>query len=361
MINRKQVLAIVCVHESFKENDQYQELYAAPRYMHITQEGPEDSFFGIFPVAEEEDTSLIERSSILPSEVQGVLHAAPTDEDIALFRGQGIMVDDDNEPAPENQLNVNDTTNSVFGDWDHFTGICPRKMEAIPNTSPQMMHFSLDAVVKPMKLQLFELLFPKNFIFETILPAINERIEGNEVIYLEFLQWLRIWFTIATCQGFSRNEFWLTMPLTGTPDQMGALYRFNNIMSRYWFDAILRNIDYNLDEPPTFIDCFWEVRDLIKCWNDNMDEQFSPSWILCLDESMSISTNEYTCPGYMFVPRKPHPFGNKYHTICCCISGVLYRVELVEGKDRPPEHGAQEYLDLGKTVGLLLHVTKHFM
>ena len=163
-INRKQVLAIVCIHESFKENDQYQELYAAPRYMHITQEGPEDSFFGIVPVAVQEDTSLVEGTSTLPSEVQGALCASPTDEDIALVRGQGIMVDDDNDPAPENQPNVNETTSSVFGDWDHFTGICPRKMEAITNTSPRMTHFSLDAVVKPTKLQLFELLFPKKFI-----------------------------------------------------------------------------------------------------------------------------------------------------------------------------------------------------
>ena len=357
-INRKQVLAIVCIHESFKENDQYQELYAAPRYMHITQEGPEDSFFGIVPVAVQEDTSLVEGTSTLPSEVQGALRASPTDEDIALVRGQGIMVDDDNEPAPENEPTVNETTNSVFGDWDHFTGICPRKMEAIPNTSPRMIHFSLDAVVKPTKLQLFELLFPKKFIFETILPAINDRIEGNAVMFREFLQWLGIWFTMATCQGFSRNKFWSTMPLTGTPDQMGAPYRFNNIMSRYRFDAILRNIRYNMDEPPTFRDRFWEVRDLIKCWNDNMDEQFSSSWNSCLDESMSIWTNEYTCPGYMFVPRKPHPFGNEYHTICCCISGVLYRVELVEGKDRPPERGPEQYSDLGKTVGLLLRVTK---
>ena len=135
-INWKQVLAIVCMHELFKQNDQYQELYVDPRYMHITQEGPEDSFFGVSPVAVEEDTSLIEGSSTLPSEVQGAPRAAPTDEDIALVRGQGIMVDDDNEPAPENQPNVNDTTNSVFDDWDHFTGICPWKMEAIPNTSP---------------------------------------------------------------------------------------------------------------------------------------------------------------------------------------------------------------------------------
>ena len=64
--------------------------------MHITQEGPEDSFFGIVPVAEEEDTSLVEGSSILPSGVQGALRAAPTDEYIALVRGQGLMVDNDN-------------------------------------------------------------------------------------------------------------------------------------------------------------------------------------------------------------------------------------------------------------------------
>ena len=111
--------------------------------MQITQEGPEDSFFGIVPIAVEEDTSLVKGSSTLPSEVQSALHAAPMDEDIALVRGQGIMVDNDNEPALETQPNVNDTTCSVFGDWDHFTWIFLQEMEAIPNTSPRMIHFSL--------------------------------------------------------------------------------------------------------------------------------------------------------------------------------------------------------------------------
>ena len=46
--------------------------------MHITQECPEDSFFGIVPVAVE-DTSLVEGTSTLPSEVQGALRASPTD------------------------------------------------------------------------------------------------------------------------------------------------------------------------------------------------------------------------------------------------------------------------------------------
>ena len=50
-------------------------------------------------------------------------------------------------------------------------------------------------------------------------------------------------------------------------------------------------------------------------WNDNMLMNFSPSWINCIDESMSKWVNEYTCPGFMFVPRKPWPFGNEYEMI----------------------------------------------
>jgi len=62
----------------------------------------------------------------------------------------------------------------------------------------------------------------------------------------------------------------------------------------------------------------------------------------------------------MFVPRKPWPLGNEWHTICCGTSGVMYAIELVEGKDRPHEMGPKEFDDFGgKTVGLLVRLTKH--
>ena len=70
-------------------------------------------------------------------------------------------------------------------------------------------------------------------------------------------------------------------------------------------------------------------------WNKNMAQQFTPSWVSCLDESMSPWTNKYTCPGWMFVPRKPHPFANEYHSVCCSMSGIMWGLELVEGKDAP--------------------------
>lgn len=89
-----------------------------------------------------------------------------------------------------------------------------------------------------------------------------------------------------------------------------------------------------------------------------MADFFSPSWISCLDESMSPWTSRWTCPGWMFVPRKPHPSGNEYHTIACGLSGILWHMEMVEGKDQPPEILRKEFDEMGKTVGLLLQVTR---
>ena len=72
---------------------------------------------------------------------------------------------------------------------------------------------------------------------------------------------------------------------------------------------------------------------------------------------MSIWFNRFTCPGWTFVPRKPHPFGNEYHSICCGKSGIMYAVEIVEGKDHPKER-SDETNKNGKTVGLLLRLTR---
>eukprot|EP00549_Striatella_unipunctata_P014958 CAMPEP_0118686010 /NCGR_PEP_ID=MMETSP0800-20121206/7574_1 /TAXON_ID=210618 ORGANISM="Striatella unipunctata, Strain CCMP2910" /NCGR_SAMPLE_ID=MMETSP0800 /ASSEMBLY_ACC=CAM_ASM_000638 /LENGTH=65 /DNA_ID=CAMNT_0006583005 /DNA_START=339 /DNA_END=532 /DNA_ORIENTATION=+ len=60
---------------------------------------------------------------------------------------------------------------------------------------------------------------------------------------------------------------------------------------------------------------------------------FTPGWMTCLDESMSPWISKFTCPGFMFVPRKPHPFGNEWHTIECGISGIIFQLEPVKGKD----------------------------
>ena len=54
--------------------------------------------------------------------------------------------------------------------------------------------------------------------------------------------------------------------------------------------------------------------------------------------------------------RKPHPFGNERHTISCALTTILWRAQIVEGKDRPAQLGDKKWAELGKTVGLMLRM-----
>ena len=87
--------------------------------------------------------------------------------------------------------------------------------------------------------------------------------------------------------------------------------------------------------PPPYIDKCWEVHQMIEAWSSNMKQAFATGYMNCLDESMSVWTNKFTCPGFMFVLQKPWPFGNEHHPVCCCLCGIMCGIELVEGKDHP--------------------------
>ena len=66
----------------------------------------------------------------------------------------------------------------------------------------------------------------------------------------------------------------------------------------------------------------------------------------------------------MFVPRKPHPFGNEYHTIADGDQGkaIMWRVKIQEGKDRPMNGNTPCYPTpfemYSTTAKLMLEMTK---
>ena len=135
---------------------------------------------------------------------------------------------------------------------------------------------------------------------------------------------------MGTIVGPQRHDFWSVAPITAFS---GAPLRLGVWMSRKHFDDILSALQFTSDNPPAFVDMFWEVCAMITAWNSNMNQQFSPGYANCLDVSMSVWTNQFTCPGFMFVPCKPWPFGNEYHSVCCCLSGIMWGIDLMEGKD----------------------------
>ena len=60
----------------------------------------------------------------------------------------------------------------------------------------------------------------------------------------------------------------------------------------------------------------------------------------------------------MFIKRKPWPFINDYHSVCCEETGVIWSIELVEGKDRPHQRGPKKFDNIGATVGLLVKMSR---
>ena len=75
---------------------------------------------------------------------------------------------------------------------------------------------------------------------------------------------------------------------------------------------------------------------MVEAWDLNMSEEFNPSCINVLDKSMMDLFNKYA-PIFMCVGRKPHPFGNERHAICCGLMSILLRSQIVEGKDHPQQ------------------------
>ena len=95
---------------------------------------------------------------------------------------------------------------------------------------------------------------------------------------------------------------------------------------------------YTNKTPPPFLDRFHDVREMIDAFNSHYADYYVPSWLSCLDESMNSWLDKF-CPGFMSVPRKPHPLGNEYHSIADGDDGkaIMWRIKLQEGKDRPKD------------------------
>ena len=69
------------------------------------------------------------------------------------------MVDDDNEPAPENQPNPNETADDIFSGWTH-SGICHCQSSVHHNMKPEWKFWrGAEADLEPSNIDLFLGLF----------------------------------------------------------------------------------------------------------------------------------------------------------------------------------------------------------
>ena len=339
-VTRKDQLCVIVHHDNFKTTeDVFIELHAVKCYFKVTEEGDQDLFFNAVVEGGEEQAVPQIR---LPEVMDEALNGQSTDNNTSEALKRHFKVDDDNEPAPENVRQPTDPRERVLQtEWGQ-NGLYYRKLNNIGDHHAHL-NFLADPTSSQYYVQLFEGLFSKQLL-QVIIKKVNENLEGDSLTYGEFLRWIGIWILMSTVDGADQRAFWSTKnvdPFHGAP------FHVTPFMSQCRFENILTNLGYTEEAPPTYRDCFWEVRRMLDIWNKNMGTNFSLSWINCIDESMSKWDNEFSCPGFMFVPQKPWLFGNEYHDAGCADSDIIWSLDLREGKYHPTTLGKKEFDELG--------------
>jgi hypothetical protein len=359
-IDRKGRIVIVVKHPTFGESL----IYCAERYAKVKVEGEPDGFFDKktdLPIIANAPTfSIGDLDKPIDTSVIDKMGRSTRSEDIALARSQGLDVDDDNEPAPENipaaGARIDNTTNLHGQEWG-WAGTCHRKSKHHTDIDPQILNYSRSDLCTQTKLDMFLLFFPLNYTENVIVKETSRTLVGqalNPLSMGEFVRFLGCIFFMSCFSGVDRRDFFSSDPITLAT---GAPYRLTQFMPGYRFEQIMSCLTITTSTPDD-TDRFWEMRSLISEWNKNMQKMYIPSWVSCLDESMSIWNMRWTCPGYVFCPRKPHPVGNEYHTIADGVTTILYAAEIVMGKDKPDDFESQYEREEGKTSSLLARLTR---
>lgn len=350
----KTFIGVFFAHPSLEGHD----VYTAQRFAVVKSEGDPSEFF---------ETEAAPAPDIDPDadafqeeDDQDPATANPTNraEDIALIRGQGFDVDDDNEPAPENIPDANAANEGLYETQSWGLDSHVDQMASNGFSKPPGFHHGFNPKTASY-FDLFKVFFPWVWFSTVLLPMTNANAK-TAISLGELIRYLGLWIRMSSVGGgFSKEDFWT--PGAYDEENNPCPYNFRKYMSLKRFDQITAALMFTDRPKPTFVDRFWQVRQMIEEWNKNMADKFYAGWAICLDESMSIWHNRWTCPGWVFCPRKPHDKGNEYHSACCALSGIMFVIEMVEGKDKPAARGAPKYeAEYGKTGGLLLRMLESY-
>ena len=114
---------------------------------------------------------------------------------------QGIVVDDDNEPAPENAKPPPQATIPV-GEWMTST-ICPRREVKCSNHNGSWKRFAWTVVREMIKLAQFRMGFPEQRVKDVVILAANKEINGDPLTLSEFYTYLGCHFFMSCFGGIS--------------------------------------------------------------------------------------------------------------------------------------------------------------
>lgn len=180
------------------------EFYAAERNVIIDTEGPEDGIFDTPPSAMVDGATAVTGAEAVgrTSGETDALELPPvpsgravnfTTDDLAALQRQGIQVDDDNAPAPENIPVPTEEPMEEAGGWG-FDGLDQwRARGCALRSKPRFKNVSTSRLQHMTSLDIFLLLFPVDYIKDTVIPETNKHLRLGPTTFSEFIAWLGLW------------------------------------------------------------------------------------------------------------------------------------------------------------------------
>ena len=108
----------------------------------------------------------------------------------------------------------------------------------------------------------------------------------------------------------------------------GAPFRLNKYMSRPSIQSIILSLKFKDGKDVEYDDGLFHMWQMEKNGTCTCLKDLIQSRINALNKSMMEWFKKYE-PGFMCVGRKPHPFDNERHTICCGLPSMLWRAQIV--------------------------------
>ena len=211
--------------------------------------------------------------------VPNIFGGAGLCEEINQLRAEGIEVDDDNEPLPEDAEPAPHDREGMRYEYTIPT-FCPRRANNDIIDSPGWWtKYRWDEIAEKSELDLFRMCFPNDFVREVILPATNVHLFPHLTMQ-EFYKWLGCYFIMSCFQGIEdRDEWWSPKPVSMFES---APFRLNQYISRKRFTDITCKIRFTNKEQPTvvsngFVDRFHEVREMLDAFNDHYHRNYIAS------------------------------------------------------------------------------------
>lgn len=202
-----------------------------------------------------------------------------------------------------------------------------------PRKDPEFIDLLPEHRLSP--LNLFFHMLPMDYFDNVVIPGTSSKLKEMGIAKLkkfEFLRYVGYRLAMSLFKVEHQDEYW-----TSEADELRCAPNLGKYgISRDRFKKISQCLSYyvpNDDEAtPTSLK---QVLRMYQEFNKHMRKKYSPSFCVCIDESMTAWTNRWSSAIWNYVPRKPTPMGTEVKNIADAMNAVVFVMEPVYASQEP--------------------------